>query len=66
MARSDPLTAVAAKDYELDFDYNDKAWECKINVGVDAGVSLTLDATRLTKEMYETAAASDPTYFILY
>ena len=66
VTRSDPLAAVAAKYYELDFDYNDKTWECKINVGIDTGVSLTLDATRLTKEMYEKVAASDPTSFPLF
>jgi hypothetical protein len=69
VTRSDPLAAVAAKDYELDFDYNDKTWRCKINVGIDEGVSLTLDAsdkTSLTKEMYEKVAASDPTSFPLF
>lgn len=66
VTRSDPLAAVAAKDYELDFDYNDKTWGCKINVGIDTGVSLTLDATRLTKEMYEKAASSDPPSFPLF
>ena len=60
------MTTVAAKPYDLDFDYNDKTWECKINVGIDTGVSLTLDATRLTKEMYEKVAASDPTSFPLF
>ena len=63
VSRSDPLTAVAAKDYEIEFDYNDKAWDCNINVGVDKGVTLRLCATRITKEMYEKTAASDPTTF---
>ena len=66
VTRSDPLAAVAAKDYELDFDYNDRTWKCTINVGIDAGVSSTLDAKRLTKMMYEKVAASDPTTFPLF
>ena len=66
VTRSDPLAAVAANDYELDFDYNEKTWKCKINVGIDTGVSSTLDATRLTREMYEKVAASDPTSFPLF
>ena len=66
ISRSDSLTAVAAKDYEIEFDYNDKAWDCKINVGVDKGVTLRLCPTQLTKEMYEKTAASDPTTFDVY
>mgnify|MGYP003324216205 CR=1 FL=1 len=51
VSRSDPLTAVAARDYEIEFDYQDKSWDCKINVGVDKGVTLRMCPTQLTKEI---------------
>ena len=60
VSRSDPLAAVAANDYELEFDYSTKAWDCKINVGVDNGATLRIGPMQLTKEMYEKVAESDP------
>ena len=60
VSRSDPLTAVAANDYELEFDYSTRAWNCKINVGIDNGATLRMGPMQLTKEMYEKVAESDP------
>ena len=63
VSRSDPMSAVAANDYELEFDYSAKAWDCKINVGIDSGMTLRMSATQLTKDMYEKVAESDPNNF---
>ena len=64
--RSDPHAAVAVRDCDLDFDYQEKTWECKINVGVYKGKTLRLGDRQLTKEMYEKAAASDPDAVDMY
>ena len=50
VSRSDPMPAVAANDYELDFDYGAKTWKCKINVWVDSGMTVRLSATQITKK----------------
>ena len=63
VSRSDPIFAVAANDYELEFDYSAKAWDCKINVGIDSGMTLRMSATNLTKYMYEKVVESDPNNF---
>ena len=43
VSRSDMAApAVAAKDFELEFDYQAQTWHCKINVGMDKGATLRL------------------------
>ena len=63
VSRSDPMSAVAANDYDLEFDWTAKAWDCKISVGIDSGMTLRMSATQLTKDMYEKVAEPDPNNF---
>ena len=44
------------KDYEIDYDFNDKAYEGKINVGVNAGRTTRMSMHQLTKELFEKIA----------
>ena len=57
------MSAVAANDCELEFDYSAKAWDCKINVGIDSGMTLRMSESQLIKNMYEKVAESDPDSF---
>ena len=47
-------------DYDLEWDYNAKVFDCKINVGIDNGMTLRMCPMQLTKEMYEKVAESNP------
>ena len=43
-----------------------KKWGCKINVGVNKGMTWQLDDRQLTKQMYEKAFAAEPGKFDMY
>ena len=43
-------------DFDLDYDYEDKAYICKINVGVNEGKVHRMGARHLTKELFEKIA----------
>ena len=46
-------TSEAAIDYRIQWDYNDKAFDCTINVGTNAGFELRFYLNKFTKEVFE-------------
>ena len=52
VARVAGAASKPAEDYELHYHYNDKAFDCKINVGVDAGLTWRMNVDQLTKDLY--------------
>ena len=52
VARVAGAASKPAGDYELHYHYNDKAFDCKINVGVDAGLTWRMNVDQLTKDLY--------------
>ena len=45
-----------ALDYVFEWDYNDKVFDCKINVGIDAGLTLRSALDTLTKDVFDKLA----------
>ena len=52
VARVAAAASKPAEDYELHYHYPDKAFDCKINVGVDAGLTWRMNLDQLTKDLY--------------
>ena len=52
VARVAGAASKPAQDYELQYTYIDKAFDCKINVGVDAGLTWRMNVNQLTKDLY--------------
>ena len=46
-------TSEAATDYRIQWDHNEKAFDCTINVGTNAGFVLCFYLNKLTKEVFE-------------
>ena len=51
ISRVDADASKPAADYDIDWDYNDKALDCRIKVGMDAGLTLRFNLNQLTKEV---------------
>ena len=56
ISRVDAAASEPAADYDIEWDYNDKAFDCSINVGRDAGLTLRMTLNQLTKEIFEKVA----------
>ena len=56
ISRDDTSTSQPADDYEMKFDFNTKAYKCTVNVGIDAGMTLSMTVETLTKDMFEKPA----------
>ena len=53
VSRVDADASKPAADYDIVWEYNDKAFDCTINVRMDAGLTLRMNLHHLTKEVFE-------------
>lgn len=62
IARDDAASPVPAADSDIEWEYNDKAFDCKINVGINAGQTLRMTLDALTKDVFHKLAEKDDAY----
>ena len=59
ISRVDAAAPQPAADYDIEWDYNDKAFDCRINVGMDAGLTLRSTLDTMTKDDFAKLAEMD-------
>ena len=62
ISRVDAAASEPAADYDIEWEYNDKAFDCKTNVGMDAGLTLRMTLVALTKDVFDKLAEKDDAY----
>ena len=62
ISRVDAAAQKPKADYDIEWEYNDKAFDCKINVGMDAGLTLRMTLDALTKDVFDKLAEKDDAY----